>query len=189
MEQSKKEELIKQFQTALEAEINKLPYTKHLDDGQFNDGQVSGFELGAEFARDFFFKIIERDKIQLSNYAYQMDVAKRERDQAEERTMKVERELSSLKEENQKLTEYIISSNGKIEDLKEEIQALTERLEEKKDKIYSQEELELMELKSRFVTLLMLESACGRMKILVGNNWIEIDDARKALADKLRINP
>jgi hypothetical protein len=31
----------------LEEELNKLPYTKHLDDGQYNDGQLAGFELGA----------------------------------------------------------------------------------------------------------------------------------------------
>jgi hypothetical protein len=31
----------------LEDELNKLPYTKHLDDGQYNDGQLAGFELGA----------------------------------------------------------------------------------------------------------------------------------------------
>ena len=28
-------------------ELEKLPYTKHLDDGQYNDGQLVGFELGA----------------------------------------------------------------------------------------------------------------------------------------------
>ncbi len=33
----------------LEARLNELPYTKHLDDGMFNDGQVSGFESGAEW--------------------------------------------------------------------------------------------------------------------------------------------
>jgi hypothetical protein len=31
----------------LQDELNKLPYTKHLDDGQYNDGQLAGFELGA----------------------------------------------------------------------------------------------------------------------------------------------
>lgn len=31
-------------------ELNKLPYTKHLDDGQYNDGQLAGFELGAYWA-------------------------------------------------------------------------------------------------------------------------------------------
>lgn len=33
----------------LEARLKELPYTKHLDDGMFNDGQVSGFESGAEW--------------------------------------------------------------------------------------------------------------------------------------------
>jgi hypothetical protein len=28
-------------------ELNKLPYTKHLDDGQYNDGVLVGYELGA----------------------------------------------------------------------------------------------------------------------------------------------
>ena len=27
--------------------MEKLPYTKHLDDGQYNDGQLAGFEFGA----------------------------------------------------------------------------------------------------------------------------------------------
>lgn len=34
----------------IDIELKKLPYTKHLDDGQFNDGQLAGFELGAEWA-------------------------------------------------------------------------------------------------------------------------------------------
>ena len=38
------------FEELLEAELNKLPYTKHLDDGCFNDGQMEGFELGARWA-------------------------------------------------------------------------------------------------------------------------------------------
>ena len=33
----------------LEDELNKLPYTKHLDDGQYNDGQLAGFEFGANW--------------------------------------------------------------------------------------------------------------------------------------------
>lgn len=36
----------------IEAEIQKLPYTKHLDDGQFNDGVIHGFEMGAKWLRD-----------------------------------------------------------------------------------------------------------------------------------------
>lgn len=31
----------------ISAELEKLPYTKHLDDGQYNDGQLVGFEMGA----------------------------------------------------------------------------------------------------------------------------------------------
>ena len=34
----------------ISAELEKLPYTKHLDDGQYNDGQLVGFELGAYWA-------------------------------------------------------------------------------------------------------------------------------------------
>jgi hypothetical protein len=37
------------WSAGLEIELDKLPYTKHLDDGQYNDGQVAGFELGAEW--------------------------------------------------------------------------------------------------------------------------------------------
>ena len=35
------------WEQGLEAELKKLPYTKHLDDGQYNDGQLVGFEFGA----------------------------------------------------------------------------------------------------------------------------------------------
>lgn len=35
------------WEVGLQDELNKLPYTKHLDDGQYNDGQLAGFELGA----------------------------------------------------------------------------------------------------------------------------------------------
>jgi hypothetical protein len=30
--------------------LEELPYTKHLDDGQYNDGQAYGFECGARWA-------------------------------------------------------------------------------------------------------------------------------------------
>lgn len=39
------------FEAALEAEMDKLPYTKHVDDGGYNQGQLAGFEKGAEWAR------------------------------------------------------------------------------------------------------------------------------------------
>jgi hypothetical protein len=46
----------------LEDELNKLPYTKHLDDGQYNDGQLAGFEFGANWgfnkAKEKYFKPI-----------------------------------------------------------------------------------------------------------------------------------
>lgn len=41
------------FETALQQELDKLPYTKHLDDGGFNDGQLAGFERGARWGRCF----------------------------------------------------------------------------------------------------------------------------------------
>lgn len=37
----------------LQAEIQKIPYTKHLDDGQFNDGVIQGFELGAKWVKEW----------------------------------------------------------------------------------------------------------------------------------------
>lgn len=33
-------------------EMDKLPFSKHIDDGMFNDGQLMGFELGAKWMRD-----------------------------------------------------------------------------------------------------------------------------------------
>jgi hypothetical protein len=47
------------WSAGLEIELDKLPYTKHLDDGQYNDGQVAGFELGAEWG---FNKAMELNK-------------------------------------------------------------------------------------------------------------------------------
>ena len=41
---------MKDFETKLQAELDNLPFTQHLDDGQFNDGQIAGFEAGAEWA-------------------------------------------------------------------------------------------------------------------------------------------
>ena len=35
------------FEEELQEEINKFPYTKGLDDGQYNAGVLSGFDLGA----------------------------------------------------------------------------------------------------------------------------------------------
>jgi len=42
------------FEELLQKELDKLPYTKHLDDGQYNDGQVAGFENGARWALNLF---------------------------------------------------------------------------------------------------------------------------------------
>ena len=32
------------WEVGLQDELNKLPYTKHPDDGQYNDGQLAGFQ-------------------------------------------------------------------------------------------------------------------------------------------------
>ena len=36
----------------IEKYINSFPYTKHLDDGQYNDGVIAGVELGIEWYRE-----------------------------------------------------------------------------------------------------------------------------------------
>lgn len=41
---------VPQFEKLLSARLEELPYTKHLDDGQYNDGQAYGFECGARWA-------------------------------------------------------------------------------------------------------------------------------------------
>jgi len=40
---------VPQFDELLQVRLEELPYTKHLDDGQYNDGQVAGFEYGARW--------------------------------------------------------------------------------------------------------------------------------------------
>ncbi len=42
-----------EFESALTYELSKLPYTKHLDDGMYNDGQIDGFEIGARWAKTY----------------------------------------------------------------------------------------------------------------------------------------
>ena len=37
------------WQEELKEQLDKLPYAKHLDDGGYNDGQLAGFELGAQW--------------------------------------------------------------------------------------------------------------------------------------------
>ncbi len=36
----------------VEQYLKSFPYTKHLDDGQYNDGQIVGAELAIEWMRD-----------------------------------------------------------------------------------------------------------------------------------------
>ncbi len=33
-------------------EMDKLPFSKHVDDGLYNDGQLMGFELGAKWIKE-----------------------------------------------------------------------------------------------------------------------------------------
>ena len=52
----------------LKEKLDELPYTKHLDDGGYNDGQVVGFEIGAEWgykkAREKY-KFTEKDVLRI----------------------------------------------------------------------------------------------------------------------------
>ena len=41
---------MKNFEKRLQEQLDKLPYTKHFDDGGYNDGQMAGFEHGARWA-------------------------------------------------------------------------------------------------------------------------------------------
>jgi len=43
-----------EFEKLLQAELDRLPYEKHVDDGQYNDGVQTGFELGARWAHERF---------------------------------------------------------------------------------------------------------------------------------------
>ena len=50
-------EMIKQNEQIISDEeidkfISSFPYTKHLDDGQFNDGVISGIEIGIEWYKE-----------------------------------------------------------------------------------------------------------------------------------------
>ena len=37
-------------------EMDKLPFSKHVDDGLYNDGQLMGFELGAKWMKEEILK-------------------------------------------------------------------------------------------------------------------------------------
>lgn len=41
---------MKTFEEALEEKLEEIPYTPHLDDGEYNEGVYDGFESGAEWA-------------------------------------------------------------------------------------------------------------------------------------------
>lgn len=45
---------MKDFVKLLYDKLKELPYTKHVDDGQYNDGQINGFEEGAMWALNLF---------------------------------------------------------------------------------------------------------------------------------------
>lgn len=47
-------EILTNFEKLLQEELDKLPFTKHLDDGQYNDGMITGFELGARWLLSYF---------------------------------------------------------------------------------------------------------------------------------------
>lgn len=49
------------FEELLDQELDKLPYTKHLDDGQYNDGQLVGFELGSRWALNVIGSVLLSD--------------------------------------------------------------------------------------------------------------------------------
>jgi hypothetical protein len=51
------------FEELLQKELDKLPYTKHLDDGQYNDGQIVGFEIGARWALSLFNTIEQNEQL------------------------------------------------------------------------------------------------------------------------------
>lgn len=40
------------FEERLESELAKLPFVPHFDDGQYNDGYITGFEEGARWAEN-----------------------------------------------------------------------------------------------------------------------------------------
>ena len=50
----------------LEKELNKLPYTKGVDDGQYNEGVIDGFELGFNFVINYMI-----EKLKTCYTAYQ----------------------------------------------------------------------------------------------------------------------
>lgn len=54
---------MKNFEDLLQKELEKLPYIKHLDDGQYNDGRIEGFELGARWAKS---KLLVSGSLQFS---------------------------------------------------------------------------------------------------------------------------
>jgi GT2 family glycosyltransferase len=45
------------FESQLKAKIDELPFTKHVDAGMYNDGQIDGFEAGARWAKEKFTKM------------------------------------------------------------------------------------------------------------------------------------
>lgn len=84
-------------------------------------------------ARGFPVSIIEERekayKIELSNYAYQIDSAKRERDKAESENQTLKEKEKELREVNLKFTDIIQSALSTVDIQREEIKSLKEKLE------------------------------------------------------------
>ncbi len=100
---------------------NKTSYTQAKDEISQGMG-YSNFALFADQCQpdevnDFIDAITEELrkenetlKIQASNYAYQMDMAKRERDKAEESNNEVRRHKINLQKENEELRQRLIDA-------------------------------------------------------------------------------
>jgi hypothetical protein len=53
------------FEELLQAELDKLPFEKGLDDGQYNDGKLAGFEMGARWANEKIIEDLEAENTKL----------------------------------------------------------------------------------------------------------------------------
>jgi hypothetical protein len=58
---------MKNFEERLSQKSKELPFTPHLDDGQYNEGVIVGFEFGAQWAvkelrKDILAEIMKGDE-------------------------------------------------------------------------------------------------------------------------------
>lgn len=108
------------FLSELEKRLELLPFTKHLDDGQYNDGVVTGFEMGADWVYTSHVEPLQKENERLTEML---------NDSIEVREI-LENKIDSLTTELEQEKELVACRESEIDSLKEQLKALTGKSKE-----------------------------------------------------------